>query len=264
MRIQAVAGLSLMVACAAPQSAEPTPSVPEPAPPRQSVAEPTGSQPSVGEPSAAPVAPEPLVPAAGTSLRKQPMEPGGWRIIERESGPDNYYSIVKDPKEPYIAARYRPGQKTAVLGFKLDDDARAKARMVSWKWRAVALPKGAEECVKGKGDAAAAVYVTWKRGLRYYSLKYVWSTGGKRGTVCKNKRNPFAAQDTIIVEAGGPTGAWRTVEVDLAREFRNHFEGGDPKADVPAFFGVGIMSDGDQTKSESSADFADFVLHRAP
>jgi hypothetical protein len=31
---------------------------------------------------------------------------------------------------------------------------------------------------------------------------------------------------------------------------------------VPDFMGVGIMSDGDQTRSDSSADYADFVLDR--
>ena len=50
--------------------------------------------------------------------------------------------------------------------------------------------------------------------------------------------------------------------VDLKQEFRRHFGDGDPNAEVPDFVGVGIMTDGDQTKSESSADYADFVLKR--
>lgn len=201
-----------------------------------------------------------LVAAVGhAAAQKQPLDVGGWRVIERESGPDNYYSVVNDPKQPFIQARYRPGQKTAVLGYPLDDSARASAKKVSWKWRAVSLPKGAEECVKGKGDAAAAVFLAWKRGLRYYTIKYVWTTGGVRGTSCKNKRNPFAAQDTVLLEVGGPTGTWKSEELDLEREFRSHF-GGDP----PSFLGVGFMSDGDQTRSESFGDYADFVLHRAP
>ena len=38
------------------------------------------------------------------------------------------------------------------------------------------------------------------------------------------------------------------------------FTHGDPQAEVPDFFGVGLMSDGDQTRSVSSAEFAEFVL----
>jgi hypothetical protein len=68
------------------------------------------------------------------------------------------------------------------------------------------------------------------------------------------------AQDTVILESGAPIGQWKDVELDLRAEFRKHFEDGDAKADVPDFFGIGLMSDGDQTASVSSADFAEFKL----
>src|SRR5262249_48331624 len=110
------------------------------------------------------------------------------------------------------------------------------------------------ECSDGKGDSAAVLYLTWKRALKYYTLKYVWSAVSTKGAVCDTKRNPFVAQDTIILETGGPLGVWKAEQIDLQREFRNHFESGDPNADVPGFFGIGIMTDGDQTQSESAAD----------
>ncbi len=194
---------------------------------------------------------------------EQRLDVGKWQIIQRESGPDNYYSVVEDATLPFIRARYRPPFKTAVLGYQLDDAARASARRVSWKWRATALPRGGDECVDGKGDSAAVVYVTWKRGFRYYTLKYVWSAVGKQGAVCDSRRNPFVAQDTIILRSGGPLDTWQQEQVDLASEFRTHFEGGDPKAEVPGFLGIAIMTDGDQTGSESGADYADFVLERS-
>jgi hypothetical protein len=135
---------------------------------------------------------------------------------------------------------------------------------VKWKWRAVTLPKGADECVKGKGDSSAVVYLTWKRGLRYYTLKYVWTTASTRGAVCGSKRNPFVAQDTVILRSGGAGSSWKSEAIDLHREFRRHFANGDPNAEVPRFLGIGIMTDGDQTKSESAADYADFVVVSAP
>jgi hypothetical protein len=78
--------------------------------------------------------------------------------------------------------------------------------------------------------------------------------------VCDKKRNPFLAQNTVIVETGAPLSEWRSVDLDLRAEFRKHFEGGDKSAEVPELFGIGLMSDGDQTASVSSADFADFTL----
>ncbi|HEX3771462.1 MAG TPA: DUF3047 domain-containing protein [Polyangiaceae bacterium] len=185
-----------------------------------------------------------------------------WKIIDRESGPVNYYQSVNDPALPFVHARYVPPMHTAVLGYEVADADRRRASTISWQWRAITLPNGGDECADGKGDSAAVVYLTWKQTLRWYTLKYVWSAVGKRGAVCDRKRNPFVAQDTIILESGGPLGTWKAETIDLRREFRNHFDNGDPKGDVPDFVGIGIMTDGDQTKSESSADYAGFVMQR--
>jgi hypothetical protein len=181
-----------------------------------------------------------------------------FRLVERVSGPVNYYKVLPGPPA-LIRSRYEPGYKTAVVGY----DAKAwqeRATRLRWRWRALELPRGGDECKDGKGDSAAVVYVSWKRGLRYYTLKYVWSAVGHRGAICDKKRNPFLAQDTVILESGGATNEWKSVELDLHAEFRKHFEGGRADADVPDFFGVGLMSDGDQTQSPSSADFAEFAL----
>jgi hypothetical protein len=181
-----------------------------------------------------------------------------FRLVERVSGPTNYYKVVAGPPA-FIRSRYEPGFKTAVVGY----DAKPwqeRATRLKWRWRARELPRGGDECRDGKGDSAAVVYVTWKRALRYYTLKYVWSSVGKRGAVCDQKRNPFVAQDTVILESGGPSEDWKPVNLELYREYRQHFEGGNPSAEVPALFGIGLMSDGDQTQSPSSADFSDFTL----
>jgi hypothetical protein len=53
---------------------------------------------------------------------------------------------------------------------------------------------------------------------------------------------------------------WKQESIDPSADFRAHFEGGDPHADVPDLVGIGIMSDGDQTQSISSADYTGFVL----
>jgi hypothetical protein len=190
------------------------------------------------------------------------IDPSAWRIVKRESGPVNYYTTETDGATTYVRGRYVPPMKTAVLGYQIPEADRQRGQKLRWTWRAVTLPVGGDECVKGKGDSAAVVYVTWKRGLRYYSLKYVWSAVSKKGSVCDSKRNPFVAQDTVVVESGGPLGVWRTVEIDLARHFRHHFEGDDPNAAVPDLVGIGLMTDGDQTHSESVADYGTFVLVR--
>jgi hypothetical protein len=181
-----------------------------------------------------------------------------FRLVTRVSGPVNYYSVLDGPPS-YVHSRYEVGYKTAVVGYDTKEW-QARATHLSWKWRAVQLPRDGDECKDGKGDSAAVVYVSWKRAFRYYTLKYVWSAVGTRGAVCDKKRNPLLAQDTVILESGAPLGEWRSVKLDLQAEFRKHFEDGDPNASVPDLFGIGLMSDGDQTESVSSADFGEFTL----
>jgi Protein of unknown function (DUF3047) len=185
-----------------------------------------------------------------------------FRVVERESGPVNYYRVFKDADPPFIHAEYRPPYATTVLGLQVPDDDRASAHVLSWRWRAVTLPRGGDECSEGKGDSAAVVYVSWRHTLRWYALKYVWSAVGPKGATCDRKSNPFMAQDTVVLESGAPLNEWKTERIDLKAEFRKHFADGDASADVPDFLGIGLMSDGDQTHSYSSADYADFVLAR--
>jgi hypothetical protein len=179
-----------------------------------------------------------------------------WRIIPRESGRVNYYSVVDDVLLPHIHAAYAPGYETAVLGFEVPHDQARAFHHLKWAWRADVLPRGGDECARGAEDSAAVVYVTWKRGLRWYSLKYVWSAVGTKGRVCDSKRNLFVAQDTIILETGAPVGVWRTESIDIDAAFRERF--GDQ--DVPELQGLALMTDGDQTRSESVADYGAFVL----
>jgi hypothetical protein len=183
-----------------------------------------------------------------------------FRVIDSESGPTNYYEVVDDPSGAFIRAEYWPPLETVTLGIEMPERLKKGVKKIRWRWRAQVLPKGGNDCRDGRADSAAAVYVTFKRGLKWYSLKYVWAGEGARGKFCQQKRNPFVAQDAIVLEAGGPTNEWRIEEIDPSADFRRHFENGDPNADVPELQGVGIMTDGDQTASISAADFGGFTL----
>jgi len=200
--------------------------------------------------------------AASSETAAHRLPVAAFRVVERESGPTNYYRLFKDAEPPFIRAEYHPPTETTVLAVQVADADRATARVLSWRWRAVTLPKGGNECQSGKGDSAAVIYASWRRGLRWYTLKYVWSAVAPKGAVCDQKSSPFVAQKTVVLETGAPLNEWKSERIDLKTEFRKHFEDGDATASVPDFLGVGIMSDGDQTHSDSSADYADFVLSR--
>ena len=188
------------------------------------------------------------------------IAPKDWALAKKQSGPVNYYSIVTENNETFLRSNYTSPNKTSVMGWQTPDADRDKVKHVKWKWRAQTLPTGGDECASGKEDSAAVVYLTWKGTFRYYTLKYVWSAVGTKGKVCDSKRNPFVAQDTIILETGASGGSWKNEDIDLNAEYRKHFEGGDQKASVPSFVGIGLMSDGDQTQSTSSSDWGNFTV----
>ena len=204
-------------------------------------------------------APGPAGKTADDDVRPQLLETKldvhSFKVVESYSGPVSYYRLIEDPDGAYIRAVYRPPLETVTLAVEVPDSLRQRTKYVRWKWRAQVLPKNGNECVPGLGDSAAVIYISWKRGLKWYSIKYVWSTDGTKGAVCDTKRNLFVVQDTVVLESGGPTNVWKEEQIDPSAEFRAHFEG-----DVPDFVGVGLMSDGDQTHSISAADYTGFVL----
>jgi hypothetical protein len=182
------------------------------------------------------------------------------QALPEDSDRGDYYRLFRDDRGLFVHADYRPGMLAMKRGLAVPEGKRQGTRRLSWRWRALTLPAGGDECAAGKGDSAGSVYVGWRRGLRWYGLKYAWSAVGRRGAVCDRRDNPFLAGATIILETGGPLSQWTDESVDLDEEFRKYFEHGNPKAEVPDLIGLAILTDGDQTGSASSADFGSFVL----
>ena len=184
-----------------------------------------------------------------------PLDVRSFQVLARDSGPENYYRLIDGGTQPILRGLYVPPLETVTLFAPLPDRLHNGVRRIRWRWRAIELPRGGNECVEGRGDSAAAVYVTWKRGLRWYSLKFVWSTEAAPGATCNSIRNPFVASDSVVLRSGGGGSGWVEEEIDPDALFRQHFGG-----DVPELQGLGILTDGDQTRSTSVADYTGFEL----
>jgi hypothetical protein len=200
--------------------------------------------------------------ATAPGWRAFPIDVRDFKVLTRDSGPRNYYKVLTDADGTFIRAVYSPPLETVTLFAPVPDELRRGARLFKFRWRVHVLPRGGDECVPGRGDGAANVYLVWKSGMRWYSLKLDWSTEGTRGAICNVTRNPFVASDTVILRSGSPTGVWLEEEIDPDALFRAHFEGGNPKAEVPELQGIGILTDGDQTRSVSSGDYGGFVFYK--
>jgi hypothetical protein len=100
-----------------------------------------------------------------------------------ESGHRGYYSLRTDVRGQYLHAEYRLGDAATKQALVLADADKVGPHRLSWRWRALVLPAGGNDCDPSKTDSAASVYVAWRRGLRWYGLKYSWSTLAPVGSV---------------------------------------------------------------------------------
>jgi hypothetical protein len=197
-----------------------------------------------------------LLGAGGT--QSVPLPVTEFKNIDRDSGKDRYFRVANEDGRPYLAVDYRPPMETETLGVRVPDSLRKRETRVTWRWRIRSFPKAGDECFGERGDSAAGVFLTFHTGLKWTLLKYIWSEVEPVGTVCDKRSNLFVARQTTILEKGGPLGVWRQESLDPKAEYVRHF--GGKLEDVPDLVGMGLLTDGDQTKSVSAADYSDFVL----
>jgi hypothetical protein len=190
------------------------------------------------------------------------LDPGPtWRIVGLFSQGRNYYAVGTDEDgRPLIHAGYRPPAQTAILGRRLDKPERY-ARF-SWRWRVQRFPLDADEKVEGRMDNAAAVYLTLSKAPYAYVIKYVWSQKYAAGEAWPVSASPFEKM-RLVVRRGpsAETGVWREESIDIAEDFRRYF-GLNAESGPPPVVGIGLLSDGDGTRSEVDADYADLALSR--
>ncbi|HEY1335807.1 MAG TPA: DUF3047 domain-containing protein [Myxococcaceae bacterium] len=197
------------------------------------------------------------VPAAAEAHRLT-IPPSAFTVFKQDSGPVNYYSVAEDAGTPILRGLYRPGLGNVVLMARTPELARQAVRSVSWRWRAHAFPKDANDCGPGASDSAASVFLAFKAGLKLMVVKYVWSTVGTVGASCQSNRGWFFDRDTTLLQVAGPLDVWSSWTLDPRREFVKHY--GGKLEDVPDFVAIGVMTDGDNSQSPSEADYADFVV----
>ncbi|MGZ6134577.1 MAG: DUF3047 domain-containing protein [Myxococcaceae bacterium] len=175
-----------------------------------------------------------------------------------DSGPVNYYAVGSEEGVPILRGVYKPGLVNMTLMAETPEKARRAVKSVSWRWRPRVYPKDSNDCGPGQPDEAASIFLAFKAGLKLMALKYSLATVGTVGTTCQSNRGWFFDRDTMIVQVGGPVDTWTSYSFDPRQEYVKHF--GGKLEDVPEFVGIGVMTDGDNSKTPAEADYADFVV----
>jgi hypothetical protein len=184
-----------------------------------------------------------------------PGVPAGWHLREFSGQAD--VELVRDER---LALRLRSHRASYVLYRDVAVDVQAYP-WISWWWKVVQLPPGADVRAASADDQAAQLYVVFPRwpDPRQNSdvIGYVWDT---TAPVDFRTASGRASNVKIIVVASGaaPPGAWHRFERNLAEDYRAFFGRRPPRTGK-----VGIMIDSNDTRSEAEALVAEIQFARA-
>ena len=184
---------------------------------------------------------------AATWDGSQPMEWGPWKKKDRHK--PVLYRVEGRPRR-YMAAR--DSSHSVILGKFVHWNPR-QYPIMTWCWRAEALPLGGNEFLDDANDSAAGLYVIFsKRMWVPKQLKYVWSTTLPEGTV--GRRDKLFRPWFFVVESGATNlGKWTFEVVDLEKHHREKLGGRPAKRTI----GLGLLTDANSTRSYAEAYYAD-------
>ena len=195
----------------------------------------------------------------------------GW--MSADGNFKDFYEIVKEGDNYFLKARAKKGGAIIAKEFNYN---LKEFPVLSWRWRALMLPKGGDERYKSSGDSAAGIYIIFPSLIKPEKLKnswglkvpipdhlkpecvkYVWSSSLPKGTVTDS---PYSSKTKIIVleNRDSSLSQWITEEVDVYEDYKRLFH--KEPAEVRA---VGILTDADDTSSEAIADYDDIFIKKS-
>lgn len=179
--------------------------------------------------------------------------PKGWRNWPGQGDAvHEVYRVKEDGGNKYLAAD--DGKDLSVQIFRGPAWMIYDHPVVSWRWRARTLPKGANETSGATNDSACGVYVMFSQ-FKKYGIKYVWSSTLPVGTVVT--KEPGKMYFIVMDSGSGNVGKWRSHKVNVLEDYKKVF-GQDAPKDTQSQ-GIGILTDGNATHSLAACDYDDFA-----
>ena len=169
----------------------------------------------------------------------------------------NLYTVREEGGNRYLHAA--DDGSSVIIRKELSEWDANEYPVLSWRWRARVLPKDGDERVGSRNDSSVAVYVVLDQNFVGVpkTLKYVWSTTLPVGTY--HRRDGIGRPHVIVLESGEEKlGQWVEESVDVHADYVRIFGKKPPRKAV----GIGILTDGNATGTDSQGDYDDFVVHR--
>ncbi len=178
--------------------------------------------------------------------------PRNWHWRSKDNDKPKLYTVSETNGRRYLAAQDTGHSVVLMKRFHWDP---RQYPIMTWCWRADALPPGGDERYTETNDSAAGVHVIFSRSLLGIprQIKYVWSTTLAPGTVSRRKG---IARPWFVVLQSGPEklGQWLQEWVDLERDHERVLSSKLPKKTI----GIALLTDANSTQGYAAAAYADF------
>ncbi len=194
-----------------------------------------------------------VIDTFSTCVSENKCVPCGWYSSQNRV---NMFSIGNENGNRFVKIRSEGSNTSIAIQSNFNP---SEYPILSWRWRVHAIPIGAVESIRKRSDSAAGVYVIFHGKIRLNRIiKYVWSSSLHKGEITES---PFNSRVKIVVlrSGSGPglLGQWVEEMVNIADDYKQIFN-----ADPPSIDAIAIMSDADNTKSLSEADYDDFWISK--
>lgn len=182
--------------------------------------------------------------------------PAGWEAWPFTGAPD--VELLRD--EPGVVVRMRADDSSFAIyrDVVVDLD---ELPVLTWAWKAVRLPPGADVRQHATDDQAAQVYVVFPRwpAPRTHSdvIGYVWDTTAPVGTTLISTR--ASNMRIIVIESGAVNlGAWLRYTRDVRGDYQTLFGRNPPRVGA-----IALMIDSNDSHSRAESLVADLAFQRS-
>jgi hypothetical protein len=175
--------------------------------------------------------------------------PEKWRARNKDAR--NIYRVASENGNRFLRAHADKQGLQIALERPIDPKRQSRLR---WRWRVQTFPRGADERLGDKHDAAAQVYVVFDNSIWPRVIKYIWSETLPAGA---RFSHPLYSRGYVVVLRSGTAGigSWQQEEINFYEDYKRFF-GTEPGT----VRGIAVITSADSTRSEASADYDDFVL----
>jgi hypothetical protein len=193
--------------------------------------------------------------------RSQPLGqhgiPAGWRAYETPGGHPKYdFTVVEDAG--HRALRMHGESEHSTIAKEITVDLTATP-MVTWSWKMVALPIGADLRHRATSDAAGHLFVIWPRFpemIRSRLIGYVWDPHAAVDSVIPSQKTGTV---TFIVVRSGTQGlgTWIEERRDVIADFRRVHDAAPPNPRA-----VALSIDTNDTRSRAETLIGPIAFRR--